>query len=68
MNQRGKRVLHAGSGVGTHTNEEMAIHLLFILTTKDKGVIMIIMIKKIRSTFSFIFSDPEVLFPLCFEC
>ena len=24
--------------------------------------------KIVKSTFLFIFSDPEVLFPLCFEC
>ena len=46
----------------------MAIDLLFILTIKDKRVIMIITKKIVRSTFLFIFSDPEVLFPLCFEC
>ena len=25
-------------------------------------------VKIVKSTFLFIFSDPEVLFPLCFEC
>ena len=54
--------------MGTHTNGEMAIYLLFILRIKDKRVIMIITIKIVRSTFFFIFSDPEVLFPLYFEC
>ena len=65
--------------VGTHTDGEMAIYLLFILTIKDKRVIMIIMKKKVRSTFLFIFSMLEggarldspsvvVLFPLWFEC
>ena len=37
--------------VGTHTNGEMAIYLLFILRIKDKRVIMIITMKIVRSTF-----------------
>ena len=40
-----KLYIDESTWVGTHTDGKMAIYLLFILTIKDKRVIMIIMIK-----------------------
>ena len=64
-----KLYFHEGSIVGTHRNNEMPNYWVFIdIIIRGKLLIMLIRGEIVKNTFTFIISDPEVVFPFCFKC